>query len=315
MSIRALSLLLLPFVLLVLVGVYLMPRGHQFPESGTDLRKPADPQTLFLGFIESDPDRLRPKVAPLVAYLNSRLALDSILIAPVYARDLQELYVLYDRGEIDFFIETPFSIFRMVRQRDMKVIARRWKSSTAEYHTVFLTRTNSPIESLADLVGGDIAFEDPDSTSSWFLPASELRTAGFSLIEGRAEDFPNLTTPAVFYEFSGWDRYSVQWLLAGKSDAAAVSSLFYESELTPGEKTQLRVLHNTATIPRSLLAARKDLDNALIDPVLQVLFNMETSSQGKAALRRFEDTHRFDPVPYETELRERFIPLLESFNW
>src|SRR5690606_23894116 len=55
------------------------------------------------------------------------------------------------------------------------------RDGVSSYRTLFFVRADSPVRELADLRGRSIAFQNPLSTSSYYVPATELLDAGLRL--------------------------------------------------------------------------------------------------------------------------------------
>ena len=100
---------------------------------------------------------------------------------------------LLRRGEVDLISETPFSAFFLAAHGGGEIILREWKKGKASYYTVFIARKDSGIDSLADLRGKMIVFEDPGSTSAFLVPFIILREQGFEMVELAS---PRETPPA-----------------------------------------------------------------------------------------------------------------------
>ena len=78
--------------------------------------------------------------------------------------------------------ETAGSGMSYQERADAHVLLVAERSGMREYESVFFTRRDSGIKDLADLRGKRIAFQNPASTSAYFLPASEMLSAGLPLV-------------------------------------------------------------------------------------------------------------------------------------
>jgi phosphonate transport system substrate-binding protein len=100
------------------------------------------------------------------------------MIAPTHAR----LASLLTERKADFYMESPYPTYLI---NDVygagKLLLRRWKGGMADYHAFIFTRTDGDTKRLEDLNGKIIAFEDPQSTSGYFLPKLFLERKGFTL--------------------------------------------------------------------------------------------------------------------------------------
>ncbi len=63
-----------------------------------------------------------------------------------------------------------------------KFLLRRWKKGIGEYHTVIFVRRDSGINRLEDLKGKLIPFDDPHSSSGYFLSKMALLQEGLTLV-------------------------------------------------------------------------------------------------------------------------------------
>ena len=86
-------------------------------------------------------------------------------------------------GKVDWVQKTVFEALIYNREVGAEIALRSWRQRVPNYHTVMFARKDGHIASLKDLVGKKIAFEDPGSTSAFFVPAAILKRANFQLLE------------------------------------------------------------------------------------------------------------------------------------
>jgi phosphonate transport system substrate-binding protein len=163
----------------------------------------------------------------------------------------------------------------------MVMVAPMGDKNQAGYTSMFIVKPGSPIRSLRDLRGKTFAFVDPSSTSGNYVPTLELMNA-----------FPGMTnedfhTNGVFFSsvtFSGKHYNSIQAVINGDVDAAAVASNTIRTELENGRVRQgdFVMIHNSPMIPNSPIAIRSDLPADL-----------------KAAVKRFYLNYK-NPVYFQT---------------
>jgi phosphonate transport system substrate-binding protein len=142
----------------------------------------------------------------------------------------------------------------------------------AGYTSMFIVKPGSPIKNLQDLRGKTFAYVDPSSTSGNYVPTLELMNA-----------FPGMTnedfhTNGVFFAsvtFSGKHYNSIQAVINGDVDAAAVASNTLRTELENGrvKKEDYVVIHESPMIPNSPVAIRSDLPADLRAAVKQFYLN------------------------------------------
>lgn len=310
MSNRQFLLLLVPFILLVVIGFLIYP-NHP-PEEGID-SDPLPRSTVILAMMGNKPGLVEEELGRLTDFLNKFLVEQEITVRPYVAYDRSEIRDVLADGEIDFYLGSPFPVYSLVSEGLLQGVARQWRDEVAEYNSLFVVSRESEIRAIEDLSGKHIAFEDPGSSSSYFLPATELYLSGFKLIQEDASPDEG-DMPYVFYSFSNWDQHSINWVLEGRVDVAAVNSIFYNT-LEAAQKSQVRVIHESPKIPRHILAARTGLDPRIEDVIVDILLDMETSQEGRNILKTFYETRRFDLIPYEQDLKEAMFRKLDLLPW
>lgn len=262
---------------------------------------------LLVGSISSRPDTEIARFQPLVEYLAAELKGNGIdLVRMVVAKDIPAMAEMMASQQVDIFLDSTYPTLAVSRLSGSKILLRRWKNGMAEYRSLIVVPTDSPVHSLADLKGKMVAVEDPSSTSGYFLPKSALLGAKLKLRE--LSDFRSSVSPEeVGLVFSRGNETTFLWVLRGMTAAGAVE----EADLTDFLKAQpaaLRVLYQTEYVPRQLVSFRKTLDPALADRVRAVLIGMEHTAAGRKALRAFERTTRFDDLP--GGMQKALAPLL-----
>jgi phosphonate transport system substrate-binding protein len=252
--------------------------------------------TLVIGSIARNIKKELRNFGPLADYLSTRLGavgysdakLAVVTSAGEMARRLRS-------GEIDIYIDSPFVVADIGRKTGAKPFLRRWKKGQAEYYTLFVVREDSAIYSLDDLRGKIIAFDEPFSSSGYFLPKGMLVERGQPMVEVRDTD-ALIPDDVIGYVFSMDDINSMFWVLQRKVDATAVSPEHFQ-RFDQKNVGQFRVLARSRSIPRHVVAHRLDLDPAVVDELERVLTTMEETEAGRAALEGFQNTTRFDRFP------------------
>ena len=172
---------------------------------------------------------------------------------------------------------------------------REWKNGVAEYHTVIITRKDSGLKTLSDLMGRKFAFEDIGSTSGYLIPRAALEDAGLRLLP-----LPDPRNPvpdgSLGYSFAKGEINVVAWVNRGLADAGAVSNLdWMDPDTAPaGLKNELRVIHETEPVIRSLILARQSLDDGLCEQIKAILESMHDSPEGRAVLSEYFKVARYD---------------------
>lgn len=253
---------------------------------------------FVLAKVGDNPRKVYPGLKSLASYLSSRLQDQGIRGSAVrIAPDNETMILWLTQGKVDMVTETPFSAVFIKERSRANVIALGWRKGVSSYHSVFFVRRDSGINTLEDLIGKIVAFEDTGSTSGYFLPAAELLLKGYDM-----GYMPSLRRRvaghAVNYVFSGAEANSVTWVSKGLVHAAALSNLDWECEESVPKDVlpDLKIIHRTRAFPRSV-----ELVNALRPVSFQrrladELHRAHTFPEGVAAMNRYKQTTRFGKV-------------------
>jgi phosphonate transport system substrate-binding protein len=109
-------------------------------------------RTIIVGRVTDDPKRHYPALEKIADYLTKRLG-DAGIVAGrvVIAKDVDRMTRLLEDGKVDILSETPFSAIQFADRVGAELLAHEWKKGVAFYRTVFYTRREGGVTSLADL--------------------------------------------------------------------------------------------------------------------------------------------------------------------
>ena len=137
---------------------------------------------VVIGRISEKPREHFTRMRSLADYLEVELAADGVTGVDVVLVDsLKEMRELLATGRVDILSETAFMAVSLVEAGVAEMALREWKQGVPEYHTVFFARTDSGLETIDDLTGRTIAFEDPGSTSAYMIPRATMEREGLEL--------------------------------------------------------------------------------------------------------------------------------------
>jgi phosphonate transport system substrate-binding protein len=228
----------------------------------------------------------------------------------VVTSTLPDLAKLLDHGTVDFYMESPYPTYVVNNVHGAgTLLLRRWKSGMADYRSLIFTQRNSGIQRLDDLRGKLIAFEDPESSSGYFLPKLFLQRNGLRLAEKPGLD-ANVGAAEVGFVFARSQKTLVDWVLSKNTAAGAFSN---DDHAALDEKTRndILVLAQTELLPRHLLSVRKDMPLGLVGRLEKTLLAMHEDAEGRKILQNTDATTKFDLLPGgEAVMRRR---LLDSF--
>lgn len=193
--------------------------------------------------------------------------------------------------------DTPFSAVFFADEVGARMILRKWKEGVSDYSCVFIARKDSDISSLAQLQGKKIAFEDPSSTTAYFVPVALLTQAGLGLTPLSS---PRATAPAsqVGFAFANDELNITTWVHRRLVDAGAYSNRDWDEENnTPiAMKQDLRIFHESRPFPRAIELVRRDLDPKILARLTGVLLHIHMDPAAAEALEAYHHTTRFDEL-------------------
>jgi len=271
----------------------------------------AQNQILVFGRVNDDPVKSIRERQEFVDYLASKLAPLGIGSGRLLVVDKMHLLAraLKD-GKVDLFHDSVVPTMALSRWSGSIPILRQWKYGAADYSGIIVVRKNSGINTLADLRGKIVGFDEPHSTSASVLPRMLLEEKKLKLAEVKSSGAVNSDVVGYIY---GEDGSSVNRLITDRVDAAA--SIDREMEaLKPELRETLKIIGRTINVPRQIVSVRKDLDSNLIKALKKVLLNMNKEPEGQEVLKRQQNTEKFDEIPPGSLIRLRYVERYVFFN-
>ena len=271
----------------------------------------AQNQILVFGRVNDDPVKSIRERQEFVDYLARKLAPLGIGSGRLLVVDKMHLLAraLKD-GKVDLFHDSVVPTMALSRWSGSIPILRQWKYGAADYSGIIVVRKNSGINTLADLRGKIVGFDEPHSTSASVLPRMLLEEKKLKLAEVKFSGAVNSDVVGYIY---GEDGSSVNRLITDRVDAAA--SIDREMEaLKPELRETLKIIGRTINVPRQIVSVRKDLDSNLIKALKKVLLNMNKEPEGQEVLKRQQNTEKFDEIPPGSLIRLRYVERYVFFN-
>ncbi|NLA67457.1 MAG: phosphate/phosphite/phosphonate ABC transporter substrate-binding protein [Gammaproteobacteria bacterium] len=257
-----------------------------------------EPGVLVLGRISDDPAAHYDQLKPLLDYVVPRMADVGIREGRVLmARDAKQMESYLRRGRVDWVTETSANAMALEARAGARALLLTERSGVGSYHTVFIARRDSGIDSLDDLRGRSLAFQNLSSTSAYFVPAMELIARGLPM-EVLLSPFDRPAEGSVGYLFARSELNISTWVHKGLVDAGAFSNLDWESmqRMPESYRRDLVAFHATGDYPRALEMVRGDLPPAVAARLREVLAGAANDPAASEALQRFFGTTRFLPV-------------------
>jgi len=270
------------------------------------------PNRITLGLVSaSQQQEITDYFEPFATYIARKIfaapgAQGKVLVVS----SLPELAKLLDQKSVDFYMESAYPTYIVNQVHGAgRVLLRRWKGGVAEYRSLIVTAKDSGIDRLESLRGKQVAFEDPESTSVYFLPKFFLQRNGFKLAPV-TDTVSQVSPAAITYMFAGTTDKVLDFVLARQVSAGAMSDDDF-SFLEPQKKDRLNVLAQTDLLPRHLVSVRKDLSQEASERLAAILQGMHNDAGGRQILSKMDNTMKFDNLPGGEEAMRR--RLLETF--
>jgi phosphonate transport system substrate-binding protein len=269
-------------------------------------------KTISVGLVsEINRSGVEDNFRDLARYLGRRLSSPTAIEGRVVVASTPfQMAKLLEQRKVDLYLESPYPTYVINYVHGAgRLLLRRWKGGVPEYHSLIFARRDQGINRLEDLRGNAIAFEDPSSTSGYFLPRFFLVRAGFKLIEGARFD-PHASKVEVRYVFAYSQDKLLDWVLTHRVNAGAFSSDDHAA-LDNQKKAEIVVLAQTERLPRHLVSVRRDLAPELAGRIEKIFLGMHEDEEGRRILSRTDGTTKFDLLPGgDAAMRRR---LLDTF--
>jgi ABC-type phosphate/phosphonate transport system substrate-binding protein len=273
----------------------------------------AKTETLTLGIAAANVKKKIAEHQDFVNYLTRRLfsradLKGTVMVVPT---PLQLAQLLIE-NKVDFFMDSAYPTYIVSMRAGSRPILRRWKHGVSEYRSVIFTRRDSGIHQLTGLLGKIIVFEDPDSTSGYFLPKSLLAGKGLELRQ-KASLSDYVSPKEIGFVFAGGSERNIrEWVLSRKAAAGAFSDDNLE-RTDSKSRAELFVLAESDKLPRHLVSVRKELPRGMENFLQDIMLGMHQDPEGLRILRKTDNTTKFDLLDGSpTEMQVKLLDLFFS---
>lgn len=254
----------------------------------------AEGKLLVFGRVQDNPVRAIKDRQGFVDYIAKKLAPLGITGGRILVVDkVGQLARAIREDKVDLFHDSVVPTMVVSKWSGSIPILRQWKYEEAEYHSVILVKKDSGINTLSDLKGKVIAFDEPHSTSAHVLPRMLLAEKKLKLVQVIA---PGGAEPDAVGFIHSSDDNAPHLLVIGKVDAAATSHREFQV-LRPEIRDGLKIIARTKSVPRQIISVHKDLDPKIVASLREILINMDKNPEGQAALKGQQRTTKIDEIP------------------
>jgi phosphonate transport system substrate-binding protein len=256
---------------------------------------------LVIGRISEDPRTVHQSLKPLLDYVVARMADLGIHRGEVLMAPSDAVMRSYLRtGLVDWVSETPAQALRL-EPAGAKPILVTERRGRATYRTVFFTRRESGIRSLADLQGRRLAVQHEFSTSAYVVPLGLLLEKGLRLALLPSPRAP-VPEGSVGFVLARSEHNIAAWVHKGLAEAGAFSDVdFHGLDRFPvAMRPDLVVFHEGPPMPRGLELIRGDLRPEVARRLREVLLAAPGDPEAAPALAAFGGVSAFHPVDEDT---------------
>ncbi|QTN00988.1 phosphate/phosphite/phosphonate ABC transporter substrate-binding protein [Sediminibacillus dalangtanensis] len=238
------------------------------------------PEKLTVQFVPSqNADTLEAKAKPLEELLSERL---DIPVEVSVSTNYNTIIEAMDSKKVDvgFLPPTAYVLAKEKGAAEVILQAQRYgvEDETGQptdelvdgYKSEFVVKADSDIESIEDLEGKKIAFQDVTSSAGYVWPAAALMDAGIDPLE----DVQGVTV-------KGHDQGVIS-VLNGDVDAAVV---FQDARNTvvgdyPTVFEDTKIIEFTEMIPNDTIAVRSDMDSEWSDKIKEAFIDIGQDEEG-----------------------------------
>lgn len=226
-------------------------------------------------------------------------SLSRLLLLPVEGatfKTYDELAGAVSSGEVDFAWLPPILLIGLEQREQAVAIASLRLDAPTMYTSVLITRADSSIAKLTDIVGMRMGWVDRWSASGYVVPRLAIAAAG---IDPRGA--------FVGEEFFGSHEAVSRAVIEGRIDVGAtygragptgvVESGAWNAVAAP---RAVRVISSWGPVPSDVLAVRPMLDPTTATALRRSLLVMGRDERGKAVIRRLFGTAEIQPWVSET---------------
>ncbi|NEO57478.1 MAG: phosphate/phosphite/phosphonate ABC transporter substrate-binding protein [Okeania sp. SIO3B5] len=300
------------FVKLALLGMVIALVSSSLKSSALNpelLASTKDQSTIVIADISNNPAKKIKRYQPLADYLAEKLGQFGVEVGDVeIASDLQEMANSLKSGEIDIYFDSPYPAMIVSDLSDAQPILRRWKGGVSDYYAVIFTMKDRGIQSLEDLKGKMVGFDEISSTSGYMLPTSLLIETALNPQEKRSAS-STVSPDEVGFVFTDDDENTIQWVISGKVAAGAVDIGTF-MEIPEVNREAMIVLAESEKVARHIVLVRPEMKAEMVEAIKAILIKMDQTSEGREILKKFEKTAKFDDFPPESSI-ERMRELYE----
>ncbi len=244
------------------------------------------------------PVRIYANWQPFAQYLSQQLDQDVKIVVPRGFKKMKQAAV---QGKVDVFYVNSHVFYRLKQMGKAIGVAQmeNIKGEVTSRSDIFVRR-DSEIRTVKDLKGKSIAFVSPMGAGGYLAPRAYLYSQGVKTKEESKEVFTkNLSN-------------SLYKVLLGEINAGTMCGVNYRLMSQKLDTGELRIIGKSAPYPENVIAARADLNPALVKRIREIIIQMPNTEQGRQVLKKMHAMKIRRFLPYNEKIEEITRKLLLS---
>jgi len=215
---------------------------------------------------------LKKRYKPLADHLEKTLNKEVVIRI---GRNYDEHITYVGKDQVDIAYMGPAAYVQMAEKYGKKpLLARLSINGEPVFRGYLVTSSNSDLQDIQSLRGKRLAFGDPKSTMSHFVPRHMMLEAGIDV--DMLED----------YQFLGSHKNVALAVLSGAFDAGAVKEGVFNAFKPRG----LTSIAGSDPFSEHLFVARSDAPEEFVETVRNALYQLSGTAAGRAILRTIKQS-------------------------
>lgn len=215
----------------------------------------ADEELIFGSVAMDIPAVMHKRLKPLTKYLSKRLNKHVVLkLSPNMGAAINEAA----KGTVDIAYLTPVAYLRAHEKGNAQLIAKTVTKGKASFKLMIVVKQNSPIKSVADLVGKSFAFGDEKA----LLQRAAVVGAGAKMNQFKE------------YRFIGHYDNIARAVMNNDFDAGILK----DTMAYKWEGKGLRILHASPALPPYNIVASKNVSKKVVNELRKIFLSLDKNN-------------------------------------
>jgi phosphonate transport system substrate-binding protein len=242
-----------------------------------------------IGYLSERVEISAARMAPAMKLFRAGLAPYGVTSVNLkVSPSMEEIADWLRTGKIDLFASSPYPAVRIAALAQHTPVLQA--TALRPPRTLFVVRSDSPIQSIGALDGKRMALTYAYSTPGYFIPLLHLSDRGFGF------DRPGSGGKLVHTSLSGHTMNSLYWVYFGKADVAAVSEEEFQHQ-SGTLRAALRILDRSEAYPGFLMSVSPVLSKEQQKVITDYMTSMHKQPEGRQMLENFYGCTCLELIP------------------